>query len=569
MPRHSSVVRWRFGWTLAAALAGSFEVHARDYFLTIGGGYDPTGNQISIEENVQTFQRLLAKSRPDAPAHDVYFADGDDPARDLQYRDAQLETPIARKLMALIIGNPSEVGICYRDHAVEALAGPAERDSIERRLAQLGRELQAGDRLIIYVTGHGESASGDDSERGYDYRYDDDSQQWVAKSKSQDAPRDDSAAYDVSFHLWDNDPVSTREFTRWLDKISPEVDVVIVMVQCYSGGFAHYIFRNADPALGLSPARRAGFFAQVHDRPAAGCTPDAQETDLGEYSKSFLAALAGATRDGTPVTTADYDGDGRVSFAEAHAYAVIESETIDIPVRASETLLRQFSRLPESDKQDSDQDDAAQPPPSALSRLFGLSSGKKTPAPSDTVQAAGSLAALAEIAPADQRAILEQLAKKLKLKPDATVEQVRQGLDVAKTALATAAGLARLAERKADDALADLRDDVYLQWPELIAGYTPLASELTGARADEFVESVEALASYDAYQACRRRQDDLDEKLDAAQKTEAAWQRLLRTAETASLARNLEKSAPAEIVERYRTQLAIEGQGLAPASDGQ
>ena len=32
---------------------------ARQYFLTIGGGYNPSGNQVSLEKNVLFFQRLL------------------------------------------------------------------------------------------------------------------------------------------------------------------------------------------------------------------------------------------------------------------------------------------------------------------------------------------------------------------------------------------------------------------------------------------------------------------------------------------------------------------------------
>ena len=33
---------------------------AKDYFLTIGGGYDPSGNQISLEKNVLFQQSVLA-----------------------------------------------------------------------------------------------------------------------------------------------------------------------------------------------------------------------------------------------------------------------------------------------------------------------------------------------------------------------------------------------------------------------------------------------------------------------------------------------------------------------------
>ena len=40
------------------------QVRSADYFLTVGGGYAPTGNQISLEKNVHFFQHLLEASYP-------------------------------------------------------------------------------------------------------------------------------------------------------------------------------------------------------------------------------------------------------------------------------------------------------------------------------------------------------------------------------------------------------------------------------------------------------------------------------------------------------------------------
>ena len=84
--------------------------------------------------------------------------------------------------------------------------------------------------------------------------------------------------------------------------------------------------------LGLSPAARCGFFSQLHDRAASGCTP--QAGGVREYSSYFWSALQGKSKDNpAAAVNADYDGDGRTSLAEAHAYAVINSEEIDVPVR--------------------------------------------------------------------------------------------------------------------------------------------------------------------------------------------------------------------------------------------
>ena len=107
------------------------------------------------------------------------------------------------------------------------------------------------------------------------------------------------------------------ELTRHLDKVPAEVPVVVVMVQCYSGGFANLIFRQGDPLKGLARANRCGFYATVETRPAAGCTPDINEENYQEYSSYFWAAMLGATRTGQAVSSCDYNEDGVVSFAEA------------------------------------------------------------------------------------------------------------------------------------------------------------------------------------------------------------------------------------------------------------
>ena len=100
------------------------------------------------------------------------------------------------------------------------------------------------------------------------------------------------------------------------------------MVQCYSGGFANIIFNEGDADKGLTDHTRAGFCATLHTRLAAGCTPDINEANYREYSTYFWEALFGETRLGKKVKKPDYDGDGKTSYAEAHAYTILKSSTI-------------------------------------------------------------------------------------------------------------------------------------------------------------------------------------------------------------------------------------------------
>ena len=54
-----------------------------------------------------------------------------------------------------------------------------------------------------------------------------------------------------------------KEFAGYLEKLPPGVQVVLVMVQCYGGGFADVIYTGGDAGKGLSPRNRCGFFATV------------------------------------------------------------------------------------------------------------------------------------------------------------------------------------------------------------------------------------------------------------------------------------------------------------------
>ena len=302
------------------ALTASTSVVAKDYFLTIGGGYDVTGNQLSLERNVLFQQSVLTSQRPDKPPYEVWFADGSDPHPDVQCRDPKFEEtcPLARRILAEVLGDADSMDLVYRNNEVPSLKGPAELNRVKERFAELASEVKSGDRVIIYVAGHGGRPKR--PERG------------------RRENRTKQNAYNTLFYFWNTESVTASDFTGWLDRFPRDAQVVLVMVQCYAGGFAHTIYEHADSSAGLSPNARCGFFAQLHDRAAAGCTPDANDADYEEYSSYFWGALAGKLRVGKAVDTADYDKNGQVSFAEAHAYAIIESDTIDVPVRTSGAL---------------------------------------------------------------------------------------------------------------------------------------------------------------------------------------------------------------------------------------
>lgn len=509
------------GSCLAAGVAS-----AKDHFLTIGGGPSPESNQVSLERNVLFQQDVLAAQRPDNPAHDIYFADGGDEGRDLQYRASKFHEncPPARRMMAEVLGDHESMDLLYRNHEIPNVEGPSDPQLVRRRMRRLAKELQPGDRLIIYATAHGGKAKPSETSAG-----EEDSE---------------ASSYDTSLYFWNTESVTASEFAGWLDRLPEDVTVVLVMVQCYAGGFAHTIFHEADADLGLAPHARCGFFAQLHDRGAAGCTPDVDDADYQEYSTFFWSALGGRTRTGESISTADYDQNGTISFAEAHAYAVLESDTIDVPVRTSDELLRKYSELGEKETE-SKHDKAAGGRP-------------------ELMELSGSLATFLTKARPEERAILEGLSKKLELGEPVTIETAREKLKQLKEESKSAGRKTVQAERGARQALGRVRDDVYEVWPELNARYSPVAMELTSERADEFVKGVAAMSSYAALcKAREREQQRTDEQLDLLRQ-EAKVERLLRTAENVVLAANLPHVAGEEIVARYEKLRALEEGALVP-----
>jgi hypothetical protein len=457
-------------------------------------------------------------------------------------------------MISELFGDADSMDLFYRTNQVQGLAGPAEKSLIRRRMRELARELRPGDRLLIYVTGHGGPAddSDDDDDDDYDYQFDEESQTWRAQDRQTNG-EEDRNRYDTSFYMWDSESVSASEFAGWLDRLPHEVEVVLVMVQCFAGGFAHTIFQQADADLGLAPHARCGFFAQVHNRGAAGCTADANEADYEEYSSYFWSALGGKTRTGQAIESADYSGDGQVSFAEAHAYAIIESDTIDVPVRTTGALLQRYSRQPRQRRRRSNDDEGSSDRVSS-----SLSSQTPDSRSQGLIQASGPLASLMASARPDQRAILERLPAKLGLGENITVEDARRKLREVRGNSNSAGSRLRRAQQTEERSLERVQEELREVWPELHAELPPLAIELASNRADEFASTVEALPSYKALRRSKERVKQLSEDRMKLSREEARLQRLLQTCESVALAANLPRLAPREIVERYQRLLAME-----------
>jgi hypothetical protein len=280
----------------------------------LSGGRSREQNAIAHEKNLAFVTRTLERLGVPASERWVHFADGPDPAPDVQIE----ETDVARRRLLLgarLLVSPEGdlygATLQYRDHAITG-ARPATRDAVLEGLARDAERAKVhhdpSPDLLLYVTDHGlMRGEGDDN----------------------------------VIVLWGRDDLSVRALGTALDAQPPTRRVVLVMAQCFSGSFASVIHEGGDPSRPLAAHDRCGFFSAPRDRPAAGCSPRADESLYDDHTTRFFGALGGQDRSGQPLPGADLDRDGEVSFDEAQAAATRLAETQDVPVRTSEEFLRQ------------------------------------------------------------------------------------------------------------------------------------------------------------------------------------------------------------------------------------
>ncbi len=498
---------------------------AEDYFLTIGGGYSPTGNQISLERNVMLFQEFVDEQYAGGARHDVYFSDGSDAGRDIQFEDPDLEIPRANLLLAQVLRQTKYLRNRYRTHEIPDVHGATSRGNIAKWFDEVGSTLQAGDRLLVYVTAHG------------------------GKSTDKKVP------HNTKLYLWNTQNVQMKEFAAHLDKLPEGVAVMTVMVQCYCGGFANILFNEGDSKKGVARANRCGFFATTHTRPAAGCTPDINEANYHEYSTYFWQAFRGRTRTGEPIERPDYDGDGDIAFAEAHAYALLTSTTVDISVKTSDTLLRAFSKTkidkPKDDKTKKE-GEKKEEPGTASKPLVEL------------LTADTPFEELFQLAsPADQ-AVLGGLSLELGLTEP---ERAKQATARAAELMKEKKELDAQYKKKSGEyntAANNIRKVLINRWPELNNRWHPTTAELLNDKSDELVKLIESHADFPKLDKLRGETKKLtDQKLDL----DRQWvkcQRLIRALENVALAANLPHCAPTDVQERYQALVAAESGTFGP-----
>ena len=481
----------------SAGFCHSDEKPELPHLLLIGGGPYPNHNQVSLERNVEYFWRLKEGWGIEAAPEALYFADGEGPARDLQMLDPDKQVSPILKAMSIIFAGNEDVNYVYRSNR---LKGALENGTDSLRSYFDKTKLSQNDELFVYYTGHGG--------RG-------------AKASPSN----------TSLNLWNRQDLRMVDFSSMLDSAPEEVPVTILMVQCYAGGFGNVIFREGDPKKGLSNHQRCGFYASVREKQAAGCTPSVDEADYREYSSYFFAALGGQTRIGDRVEGCDLDGDGIVSFLEAHVYAVTKSDTVDVPIRTGGVFLREYSKLPEA---------------GGKGDLVGTE----------------NFSELLKQADVYDKHILESLSKKLKFDGEDRVARARKAAAEIQGKKKASEAKRREAKREIDGLRIAVRKEIAMKWPELVNVFDPLAREVMIKEEKAIMSFLEGNERFGKLLNARKNWQDAD---DACFRFDEEWAlpaRFIRTAENVALLANLPKVAEPSIVERYKELFALEKRTL-------
>lgn len=258
-------------------------------FLILGGGGQPAMNEIAIEKNILYFQRTLNTLGYDPNIATIFFASGNDGQATIRYIDGDGQEKFK------VTDIPNITGASSMRHLQSWFNQQTKADKNQP--------------IFFYFTGHG-----------------------------LENPEDSD---NHALILWNDDYLTVQDFTRILDTLPSTQPIVTVMVQCFSGSFANFIYEQGNPQNQVAMQTRCGFFATIKTLPSVGCTPAVNESDYRDYSSSFFAGLSGVSRTGQTVASADYNQDTRVSFAEAHAFAKVDEQAADLPVSTSESWLQE------------------------------------------------------------------------------------------------------------------------------------------------------------------------------------------------------------------------------------
>jgi hypothetical protein len=277
---------------------------AETQVVLIGGGYKLESSQGQIEENVRWLQRTLPKH---VKSLDVFFGSGtDEKTHDVVYWDNSARNSDQRNPLADVFDSPASEWVRYKHNQVNPNMGSTEKSNLVLKLEDYLPKIQSNNFLLVY-NGHG----------GYG-----------GFNKTQFN----------NLLLWNSTELNVGEFRNLLDKTPQNTTSRFVLTQCYSGGFYDAVISNER----VTP-NRCGFMADAENLEAEGCELGINKDDFRDYTTYFFAALDGKNRYEEPlIFDPDKDGNQKISFQEAHFYALEAAMSSDLSRSTSEIFLERW-----------------------------------------------------------------------------------------------------------------------------------------------------------------------------------------------------------------------------------
>lgn len=224
----------------------------------------------------------------------VFASDGEGAGKDLATRELRPDGDDGWLLDGTVfersIGRPME----YVSTQIEGVElRPATRASLASWFSSEGGRLGAGDVVFLYVTDHGTRGNGKDGAQGN------------------------------AISMWGKkESLRVDELAGLIDGLPDGVQVITLMSQCYSGGFAQLAY---DDGGAIPTGRVCGYFSTTDDREAYGCYAENLGDDNVGHSIRFLEGLAASGR-----------------MKDAHLFAVVNDHTPDVPLRTSDEYAREL-----------------------------------------------------------------------------------------------------------------------------------------------------------------------------------------------------------------------------------
>ena len=411
--------------------------------IIFGGGWGPEGTQQSLEAQVDRLSAVLRSTTPT-----VLFADGGGNGRSVQIPATEDATT---DLLGLIFNRRQDLHSDYRATRLTP-NGAANRSQIIQAL-QASQNHRGG--TIVIGVGHG-------------------------------SPAEDEI--EAAIELWGiDDRLTPTGLAAVLDKRRAG-PTAFVLGQCHSGAFTTLAYSGAKDSQPLARPARCVFAAVPADREASGCTADLNSASAQAYVSRFTEALTNRA--------ADFNGDGRVALFEAHAYAKIHDDTVDVPVSSLDLWVRATigEAAPAVTSVDLRQ---------VLTRVDRADAAVLTALGRQYVGRSNGITA----AENDFQAL------------QATIEAKHKAFDDLQSRFET--------ERRT------ILDRLLAEWPELTNPYHPVSRALLAGPAPIVVRWLKAQAELPALLKLDASLAEVDDRVLAAEKAAARLERWLRTAQTA------------------------------------